>query len=109
MGVVQIGSQPNQFWGVAGRLIYSIINFAIESSGKRQYLVHFREQFDHGYNFVDLQKLDNHDFVEFQNIVIDYRKLRIYETLEFRIGEVEISLDEFLRKLELQAKQRNLT
>ena len=73
MGVLSVGDDL-PVWGGGGRIIYSIIKYAIGTIGERPYLTALKESFDHGYNHADLAVLTQGELNDFRNAVASYAR-----------------------------------
>lgn len=79
MGVLSFG---NGFpvWQGGARIIVALVAHAIRTSGPRHYLRVFLQNFEQGYNHVDLSTIGREQRAEFRAAVVDYRALRLWET-----------------------------
>ena len=73
MGVLSVGDDL-PVWRGGGRIIYSIIEYAIGTIGKRPYLTALKTSFDHGYNHADLELLTRDELNEFRNAAASYAR-----------------------------------
>lgn len=108
MGVVQISEDPDDLWGVASRLIYDIIAFSIGTVGQKEYLLNFRNQFDHGYNSIELFELQTHELIEFRELVCVYHSSGAYEDLGFGKEFADKAFADFLLRVDRLLERRKL-
>jgi hypothetical protein len=100
MGVIQVSEDPNNIWGVSGRLIYELILFAINKLGEKAYLMDFKAQFDLGYNAIHLYELTLSELKEFRQATDAFRQSGSYGSLGHDPVRVESTLKELIDKID---------
>jgi hypothetical protein len=102
MGVLSLGDDL-PVWAGGGRIIYSIIGYAISLVGEKPYLTNVKENFDHGYNHADLSGSTCDELSEFRYAAANYTHLCQWK-LE-GLGDCEDSMQQLLGLIDTRLKQ----
>lgn len=98
MGVIAI-RDDNDVWGASSALIYDIIKFSISLNGEKGYLVDFRNQFDWGYNSIDIYTLNIDQRVEFLSSIMNYLESGAYEKFPYSPLEVQDKINDLIYRI----------
>lgn len=102
MGVLSVGDDL-PVWGGGRRIIYSIIEYAISTTGERAYLTKLKESFDNRYNHADLGALTQHELSEFRDAAASYARNTQWKREGF--NDCEELMQELLRLVDARLKQ----
>lgn len=105
MGVIAVRNEDD-IWGASNLIIYSIIEYAILKQGNTNYLVEFKNQFDWGYNGIDLYNLNDNDHSDFLSIVRKYLGDEAFSDLGYEPVEVKTALQDLINRMEKAQSER---
>jgi hypothetical protein len=105
MGTLAV-RDDNDIWGAASRFIFHLSEFCISETGGREYLKKFKEKFDYGYNSFEVYELNNNDHSEFLYLIKKYLEQGAYRSLGYPKSEVEASLGDLIKRMEIAELDR---
>jgi hypothetical protein len=107
MGVITVRA-ADDVWGASASTIRAIIDFAISIVGTREYLSHFRNQFEWGYNAIYVDELSDKDFLEFALLLKRYVDEEARYYANYKTSGLEILLRDLLKRVEEAKTLRGL-
>ena len=105
MGVLSLGDDL-PVWGGGGRIIYSVIRYAIRLIGEKPHLIKLRQSFDHGYNHADLSDLTYNELTEFRHATESYTDNRQWQSEGF--GDCQDLMQQLLDLIDARLKQMTI-